>query len=147
MVLVPGQPGQTDEIRDQTGMTLKRIRSYSVWSRISRSRISGHEFPNLDETLAYEKRADEAIPLFETMLKNAAKSEGVAFPDAHYQYAVSLTILGRHDEAFHHLQQAVDVGFADARRLTSDDDLKPLHNDPRFQGLLDQIKKKSPASK
>ena len=102
---------------------------------------------NLAETLAYEKRADEAIALFETLLKNAAKSEGIALPDAHYQYAVGLTILGRHDEAFHQLQQAVDVGFADARQLTSDDDLKPLHNDPRFQGLLDQIKKKSPASK
>jgi hypothetical protein len=35
----------------------------------------------------------------------------------------------------------VDVGFADARQLTSDDDLKPLHNDLRFQTLLDQIKR------
>ena len=51
---------------------------------------------NLAETLAYEKRGDEAIPLFETLLKNAAKSEGIALPDAHYQYAVGLTILGRH---------------------------------------------------
>jgi eukaryotic-like serine/threonine-protein kinase len=102
---------------------------------------------NLAETLAYEKRPDEAIPLFETLLKNAAKSEGPALPDAHYQYAVGLTILGRDDEAFHQLQQAVDVGFADARQLNSDDDLKPLHADPRFQTLLDQIKKKSAASK
>jgi len=58
-----------------------------------------------------------------------------------------LTILGRRDEAFHQLQQAVGVGFANARQLSSNDDLKPLHADPRFQGLLDQIKKKSPASK
>jgi tetratricopeptide (TPR) repeat protein len=100
---------------------------------------------NLAETLAYEKRADEAISLFETLLKNAAKSEGIALPDAHYQYAVGLTILGRDDEAFHQLQQAVDLGFADARQLKSDDDLKPLQTDPRFQALLDQIKKKSPA--
>ena len=109
--------------------------------------LTGEAMINLAETLAYEKRADEAISLFETLLKNAAKSEGTALPGAHYQYAVGLTILGGHDEAFHQLQQAVDLGFADARQLTSDDDLKPLHNDPRFQGLLDQIKKKSPASK
>jgi hypothetical protein len=102
---------------------------------------------NLAETLAYEKRPDETISLFETLLKNAAKSEGTALPDAHYQYAVGLTILGRQDEAFHQLQQAVDLGFANARQLTSDDDLKPLHTDPRFQTLLDQIKKKSPVSK
>ncbi len=102
---------------------------------------------NLAETLAYEKRADESIALFETLLKNAAKSEGNALSEAHYQYAVGLTILGRRDEAFHQLQQSVDLGFADARQLTSDDDLKPLHNDPRFQTLLDQIKKRSPPSK
>jgi tetratricopeptide (TPR) repeat protein len=101
---------------------------------------------NLAETLAYEKRADEAIALFETLLKNVAKSEGIALSDAHYQYAVGLTILGRRDEAFQQLQQAVDVGFANTRQLSADDDLKPLHSDPRFQGLLDGIKKKSPAS-
>ena len=102
---------------------------------------------NLAETLAYEKRADEAIALFETLLKYAAKSEGYALADAHYQYAVGLTILGRHDEAFQQLQQALDLGFNDARQLQSDGDLKPLHHDPRFQTLLDQVKKKSPASK
>jgi non-specific serine/threonine protein kinase/serine/threonine-protein kinase len=98
---------------------------------------------NLAETLAYEKRADEVIPLFETLLKYTAKSEGNALTDAHYQYAVGLTILGRNDDAFHQLQQAVDLGFANARQLKSDGDLKPLHNDPRFQTLLDEIQQKS----
>jgi tetratricopeptide (TPR) repeat protein len=102
---------------------------------------------DLAETLAYEKRADEVIPLFETLLKYAAKSEGNALTDAHYQYAVGLTILGRHDEAFHQLQHAVDLGFANPRQLNSDGDLKPLHSDPRFQTLLDQTKQKSHASK
>jgi hypothetical protein len=40
------------------------------------------------------------------------------------------------------LQEAVKLGFADAGKLATDDDLKPLRADPRFQALLEEIKKK-----
>jgi eukaryotic-like serine/threonine-protein kinase len=110
------------------------------------SRLTRLATINLAETLAYEGRANESIPLFETLLKNAAKTEGNALTDAHYQYAVGLTILGRRDAAFQQLQQSVDLGFADVRRLNADDDLKPLHTDPRFSELLDRINEKSGAS-
>jgi serine/threonine protein kinase/tetratricopeptide (TPR) repeat protein len=101
---------------------------------------------NLAITLAYEKRADQSIALFEKLMAYASKSEGTAMMDANYQYAVGLSILGRKDQAFEHLQEAVKLGFENTSQLTTDDDLKPLHDDPRFQALLDEIQRKQPVA-
>jgi len=38
----------------------------------------------------------------------------------------------------------VNLGFENTSQLTSDDDLSPLHDDPRFQALLDEIQRKQP---
>ena len=97
---------------------------------------------NLATTLAYEKRADQAIPMFEKVLENAAKAEGTALRDAHVQYAAGLVILSRLDPAIAHLREAANLGFTDTQLLTTNDDLKPLRNDPRFQALVAQIQKK-----
>lgn len=97
---------------------------------------------NLATTLAYEKRADEAISLFDKVIDSAAKAEGTALRDAHVQYAAALAILGRIDPALAHLREAANLGFTDTGLLTTNDDLKPLRSDPRFQALLDEIQKK-----
>jgi tetratricopeptide (TPR) repeat protein len=101
---------------------------------------------NLATTLAYEKRVDQSIALFEKLMVYASTSEGTAMMDAHYQYAAGLSILGRRDQAFEHLQEAVKLGFENTNQLTTDDDLKPLHDDPRFQTLLEEIQKKQPVA-
>jgi non-specific serine/threonine protein kinase/serine/threonine-protein kinase len=101
---------------------------------------------NLATTLAYEKRVDQSIALFEKLMAYASTSEGTAMMDAHYQYAAGLSILGRRDQAFEHLQEAVKLGFENTNQLTTDDDLKPLHDDPRFQTLLEEIQKKQPVA-
>jgi serine/threonine protein kinase len=101
---------------------------------------------NLATTLAYEKRADQSIALFEGLMAYASKAEGTAMIDANYQYAAGLSVLGRKDQAFEHLQEAVKLGFENTSQLTTDDDLKPLHEDPRFQTLLDEIKRKQPVA-
>jgi hypothetical protein len=49
-------------------------------------------------------------------------------------------------EAFQHLQEAVKLGFADAGRLSADDDLKSLRTDARFQALLAEIQKTQSAA-
>ena len=102
---------------------------------------------NLATTLAYEKRADESISLFEKLLTNSAKAEGGAMVDAHYQYAVALASLGRKEEAFQHLQKAVRLGLANVSSVTTDDDLKTLKDDPRFQPLIEQVKKNEQTAK
>jgi hypothetical protein len=38
----------------------------------------------------------------------------------------------------------VKLGFENTSQLTTDDDLKPLRDDPRFQALLDEIQRKQP---
>jgi tetratricopeptide (TPR) repeat protein len=101
---------------------------------------------NLAITLAYEKRADQSIALFEKLMAYASKAEGTAMIDANYQYAAGLSVLGRKDQAFEHLQEAVKLGFENTSQLTTDDDLKPLHDDPRFQALRDEIQRKQPVA-
>ena len=101
---------------------------------------------NLATTLAYEKRADQSIAWFEKLMEYSSKAEGTAMVDAHYEYAAGLSILGRRDQAFEHLQEAVQLGFDNTNQLTTDDDLKPLHNDPRFQTLLEEIHRKQPVA-
>jgi eukaryotic-like serine/threonine-protein kinase len=101
---------------------------------------------NLGMTFAYEKRADQAIAVFEKLLADASKAEGGAMIDAHYEYAEGLSALGRTDDAFRHLEEAVKLGFQNRDQLTADDDLKPLQSDPRFQGLVDEINRKQSAA-
>ena len=101
---------------------------------------------NLATTLAYEKRADQSIAWFEKLMEYSSKAEGTAMVDAHYEYAAGLSILGRRDQAFDHLQEAVQLGFDNTNQLTTDDDLKPLHDDPRFQALLEEIHRKQPVA-
>ena len=104
--------------------------------------ITQNLITNLAATLASAKRADESIALFEKLLVYASQAEGPALRDAHYQYAAGLSALGRKDEAFQQLDEAVKAGFDDADRLSTDDDLKPLRSDPRFAALVEKIKKK-----
>jgi len=101
---------------------------------------------NLGGTLAYEKKTDETVATFEKLLQLASKAEGTALMDANYQYADALAVLGRNDAALDHLQQAVKLGYSDASQLGTDDNLKPLQKDPRFQALLDQIQKNQPVA-
>jgi serine/threonine protein kinase/Tfp pilus assembly protein PilF len=51
---------------------------------------------------------------------------------------------GHRDEAFTYLSRAVDTGYADARVLSADADLKPLRTDSRFDKLVARAKIASP---
>jgi tetratricopeptide (TPR) repeat protein len=108
----------------------------------SSARVTWLTTSNLADTLAYEKRADESIALFEKLLQYSSNTEGSQLRDTHYEYAAALAVLGRKDQAFQQLNEAVKAGFGDADQLTSDDDMKPLRSDPRFAALVAEIKKK-----
>lgn len=97
---------------------------------------------NLATTLAHEKREKEALAMLAKLLEYAAKAEGTAQSDAHYQYAVGLVILGHKEEALEHLQKAVQLGFSNLSDVTTDEDLEPLRNDPRFQALVNEMQKR-----
>ncbi len=57
-------------------------------------------------------------------------------PIAWYNLACSYTVLGMIDPGFFALQRALELGYAYARRLRRDPDLKALRRDPRFDRLL-----------
>jgi non-specific serine/threonine protein kinase/serine/threonine-protein kinase len=47
-----------------------------------------------------------------------------------------MALSGRREDALALLEEAVRHGFRDARRIASDDDLKSLRGDPRFEAVL-----------
>jgi hypothetical protein len=56
-----------------------------------------------------------------------------------YNVACTYSLLGRIDEAIHTLTRAVQKGYTHKEWIQNDSDFKPLHNDPRFQALLDGL--------
>jgi non-specific serine/threonine protein kinase/serine/threonine-protein kinase len=104
--------------------------------------ITRNAMANLASTLAYENREKESIALFERLIAYAANAEGTAQSDANYQYAIGLAVLGHKEQALDHLQTAVQSGFANVSAITSDADLRPLRDDPRFQALVSELPKK-----
>jgi non-specific serine/threonine protein kinase/serine/threonine-protein kinase len=103
--------------------------------------ITRNAMANLALTLAHEKREKESTVLFEKLIGFAANAEGTAESDANYQFAIGLAVLGHSQGALDHLQKAVRFGFANANELTSDTDLRSLHDDPRFQALVSELQK------
>ena len=62
-----------------------------------------------------------------------------------YNLACSLALLGRADEAFEALGQAVDQGYRDLKHLDADADLASLREDPRFAALRERVLKPAPS--
>jgi serine/threonine protein kinase/Tfp pilus assembly protein PilF len=61
-----------------------------------------------------------------------------------YNLACLAAGAGRRDEAFDHLHRAIEAGYKDAQLIRTDDDLKSLRNDPRFDKLVAILKAASP---
>ena len=94
----------------------------------------------LGEALTRTGRYEEAKKTYtDTIARIGADSrytarEGVV--DLWYGLASLAVRVGRRDEAFNCLEHAVDAGYDNAPFLRTDDALKPLHSDPRFDKLL-----------
>jgi Flp pilus assembly protein TadD len=73
----------------------------------------------------YEKAFSLGIPEW-------AQKAGIA----RYNLACGYARLGEKDKAIASLEQAITAGFKDKKQFESDDDLKPLRDDARFQTLL-----------
>ena len=59
-----------------------------------------------------------------------------ADPIAQYNLACSYSLLGRIDEAFASLQEAIQCGYRDLDHLRNDPDLAPIRRDPRFEKVF-----------
>jgi non-specific serine/threonine protein kinase/serine/threonine-protein kinase len=57
-----------------------------------------------------------------------------------YNLACHAAQAGRRNEAFDSLHRAIEAGYKDVQLLRTDDDLKSLRNDPRFDKLVADLK-------
>lgn len=117
-------------------------------------RTLGPDFPdtlatmeNLAATLAYEGRPDESIALYKKALNSTSQMDRSIQIQAHSTYAGGLSTLGRRDEAFEQMQEAIKLGFTDADQLETNDDFKALRTDPRFPDLVESIRKQASSPK
>ena len=65
-----------------------------------------------------------------------ALDTGSYVPLTEYNIACAHSLLGDADEAFAHLDAAMEAGFGDVAQLEGDADLKALHGDPRWNQVL-----------
>ena len=56
-----------------------------------------------------------------------------------YNLGCSYALTGSKDEAFEALTRAIDLGYCDYDWMKTDADLSVLHNDPRFESLLNWL--------
>jgi serine/threonine protein kinase/tetratricopeptide (TPR) repeat protein len=102
---------------------------------------------NLASSLAHEGRADESIALYKKALESASQMDRPNQMQAHATFAGGLSILGRPEESFQQMQEAVKLGFTDADQLANDEDFKALRTEPRFAELLASIRKQAASPK
>lgn len=60
-------------------------------------------------------------------------------PGLYYNAACSFALAGNKDEAFKHLQSAIDLGFLNAEQIRKDTDFESLRGDARWQALLARL--------
>lgn len=95
---------------------------------------------NLGLILAYEKRQGESETLFKKAVAASLNTEGTLTAEVFYAYAQGMAILGQADDAIAQLKQAVDHGFADKQQMASDDSLRLLQKNPKFQALVAAVR-------
>jgi eukaryotic-like serine/threonine-protein kinase len=65
-------------------------------------------------------------------------------PGLWYDLASLAAQIGRRDEAFEYLSHSIEAGYTNAQFMRTDDVLKPLRNDSRFDKLVARAKNASP---
>jgi serine/threonine protein kinase/tetratricopeptide (TPR) repeat protein len=101
-----------------------------------------------DLALAYtaQRRYDEADRVFREMLANARRALGendALSNQSRYNIACIAALRGRREDAIQALQDAVDHGFLDHDTIANDDDLKSLHDHPRFDALVAEVRRRA----
>ena len=96
--------------------------------------------------LSYEKRYDEARPLFAEAVQTASRInlQG-GLSRAWYSFACGAALAGHHGDALEHLRHAIDAGYSDAKQMASDEQLKSLRGDHEFKTLLAETRKRAVA--
>jgi len=105
------------------------------------------EMQELAITYAHEGRYREASDLFHRAIAVAEENRDATVNVAWYNFACAAAIAGHTDEAFRYLREAVDKGFVYADTIGEDKDLASLRSDPRFAGILDEVRRRAAQKK
>ncbi len=118
-------------------------------------RVLGREHPEtlwtlelLATVLSREGRYNEGEKLFREAIQTASKAQGqgAVISLAWYNFACGAAIAGHHEEALQNLRQAIDHGWQGADPTATDDDLRSLRGDPRFQALVAELRQRAAAT-
>ncbi len=136
------------ELRDVSddGWKSAGTRQRSGWARAARDYETfanahpdlGRAWFNLGFARLGAGEAAGAVEAFEKALARRYRE-----PTTLYNLACANARLGRKDEAFGYLFQALHRGFGDRGQLRHDDDLETLRSDPRFREALKLAEKKT----
>ena len=91
----------------------------------------------LGNALTKQGRHLEALTI-DRRLTELAPDDDVAF----YNFACSLSNLGRVEDSLAALRRSVELGYENVEYMTKDPDLENIRRDPRFQDILDSIEAK-----
>ena len=143
-------------VKDKTGQYVEAERIYRDVLSIQ-IRTLGRDHPDtalslydLAEIYQAQKRYADAILFYRQALDSERKSLGPSHPytlDTLYYLACILNVNGERESAFKTLRELVDAGFSDAHRLETDEELKSLRNDPRFEAILADLQKRNARQK
>jgi eukaryotic-like serine/threonine-protein kinase len=100
----------------------------------------------LGTAMVYNHRYDEAKKLFGDVLEKADKTQEATVPLGWYKFACVAAAAHDPDEAVQLLREAVNHGYKDIDRIRTDDDLKSLRGNPRFETFLTDVRKRTEAS-
>ena len=144
-------PEHHDTLWSMAGLadTLEREGSYAEAEKLRRetldiqrrafSPLNPDTLASLDAEaidLSHMGRYSEAEKLFREAIRTAQEANlPKVAADAWYGFACGAALAGHRDEALKYLGQAVDHGSPNADMAT-DNDLKSLHGDPRFEALV-----------
>jgi serine/threonine protein kinase len=96
----------------------------------------------LGMAMALNHHYSQAKSLFTDVIDKARDSQGSGNPwYVWYAFACAATTAGHPDDAVSYLQEAVNRGLKDADGLATDDDLKGLRPNSRFQQLIAELKR------
>jgi non-specific serine/threonine protein kinase/serine/threonine-protein kinase len=90
----------------------------------------------LGQTLVHLGRYPEARTIFEDAIGKLEKTSGADSSGAWYAFASVAAAANDRNRALDYLNAAVQHGYKDLQGMATDDDLKPLRKDPRFQALV-----------
>ena len=158
-VLGPENP-DTLLTQGNLAITLRKEGRYAEAEKLQREmlevkrRVLGADNPetqkaegDLASTLSSNGKFEEARKFYLAQIERASKSGSSSdLANTWYDFACGASLAGRIDEALDHLREAISHGFNDAAHMKTDEDLKALRGNPRFEQLLHDAETRAASS-